>query len=88
MPEMDGITATRNIRQEELLHSGTRRPPPYIIACTADLQYGTRKECRQAGMDGYLPKVPHPHSLQDLARAAAATFMTLTVDPVVCSPSS
>ena len=57
MPEMDGITATRMIKQEEQERSGTTRPPPYIIACTADLQYGTRKECRQAGMDGYLPKV-------------------------------
>jgi len=60
MPEMDGITATRMIKQEEQERSGTTRPPPYIIACTADLQYGTRKECRQAGMDGYLPKVRSP----------------------------
>ncbi|ELR14948.1 twocomponent hybrid sensor and regulator kinase [Acanthamoeba castellanii str. Neff] len=74
MPEMDGITASRMIKQEEQERSGTTRPPPYIIACTADLQYGTRKECRQAGMDGYLPK---PIKLKELSRVLVHAQMTM-----------
>jgi CheY-like chemotaxis protein len=51
MPEMDGITASRTVKQE------LRDQAPYIIACTADLQYDTRTACAQAGIDNYLEKV-------------------------------
>ena len=54
MPEMDGITASRIIKQE------LQERAPYIIACTADLQYGTRVACAQAGIDNYLEKVLLP----------------------------
>jgi CheY-like chemotaxis protein len=55
MPEMDGITASRIIKQD------LRERAPYIIACTADLQYDTRSACAQAGIDNYLEKVRRPH---------------------------
>ena len=51
MPEMDGITASRTVKME------LRDQAPYIIACTADLQYDTRTACAQAGIDNYLEKV-------------------------------
>lgn len=51
MPEMDGITASCIIKQE------LRERSPYIIACTADLQYDTRSACEKAGIDDYLEKV-------------------------------
>lgn len=51
MPEMDGSTASRIIKQD------LREKAPYIIACTADLQYDTRSACDQAGIDNYLEKV-------------------------------
>ncbi len=51
MPEMDGITASRAVKME------LRDQAPYIIACTADLQYDTRTACAQAGIDNYLEKV-------------------------------
>lgn len=57
MPEMDGITASRCIKQE------LRDQAPYIIACTADLQYDTRSACAQAGIDNYLEKVLHIRAL-------------------------
>ena len=51
MPETDGLTATRRIREAE--------PPGYrvpIFALTASLARGTREQCLAAGMDEHLTK--------------------------------
>jgi signal transduction histidine kinase/DNA-binding response OmpR family regulator len=54
MPEMDGFTATRAIRERHLTsRRGTRLP---VIALTANVIKGTREECLEAGMDDYLAK--------------------------------
>jgi len=52
MPRMDGITATRKIRESEA--SGSARIP--IVALTAHALSGDRERCIEAGMDGYLTK--------------------------------
>jgi two-component system sensor histidine kinase/response regulator len=52
MPEMDGIEATRRIRNEE---SSTGAHIP-IIAITAHAMKGDRERCLEAGMDGYISK--------------------------------
>jgi CheY-like chemotaxis protein len=52
MPEMDGLEATKIIRQ--LPHPQQARIP--IIALTANVMPGTRSLCLAAGMDGYLSK--------------------------------
>lgn len=59
MPEMDGLTATRTIREQE---QKTRKHIP-IVALTAHAMSGDREKCLQAGMDEYLSK---PINARDL----------------------
>ncbi|WIV20707.1 ATP-binding protein [Paenibacillus polygoni] len=53
MPKLDGIEATRKIRQIE---QDEMRPHTPIIALTGNVTERQRKECLEAGMDDYLPK--------------------------------
>lgn len=52
MPEMDGIEATKKIRENE---KNTWQHIP-IIALTANAMTGDREKCEEAGMDGYASK--------------------------------
>jgi signal transduction histidine kinase/CheY-like chemotaxis protein len=51
MPEMDGLAATRHIRQNI-----PREKRPRIVAMTANAMQGDRERCLDAGMDDYIPK--------------------------------
>lgn len=53
MPLMDGLEATRRIRQQEAAESLSRLP---ILALTANVQREDIDGCLAAGMDGYLSK--------------------------------
>lgn len=53
MPEMDGFTATRKIRELERENALPHTP---IIGMTAHALVGDRDKCIEAGMDAYLPK--------------------------------
>lgn len=59
MPEMDGLEATRLIREWE---SGRGRHIP-IIAMTAHAMRGDRERCLEAGMDDYISKPLEPKAL-------------------------
>ena len=51
MPVMDGVEATRKIRQSDRTDSDIP-----IFAMTANTFASDRKNCREAGMNGYIPK--------------------------------
>jgi len=63
MPEWDGLTATRAVREREQQQNRARMP---IIALTANAMPGYDKTCREAGMDDYLVK---PMKEENLAQA-------------------
>ncbi|NDI49932.1 PAS domain S-box protein [Goekera deserti] len=69
MPGMDGLEATRRIRSAERATGAARLP---IIAMTASAFDDDRTACREAGMDGFLPKPwtreQLTQTLADLAR--------------------
>ena len=66
MPDMDGLEATRQIRVK---YTGTRRP--WIIAMTANAMDSDRKDCFDAGMDGYLSKPVRIEALEaELVRSS------------------
>ncbi len=58
MPEMDGLEATRAIRDE------LGRTVP-IIAMTANAMDGDRQLCLEAGMNGYISKPVDPNALAE-----------------------
>jgi CheY-like chemotaxis protein len=53
MPELDGLSATREIRAHELAHG---LPRATIFALTASAMSDEQEACRQAGMDDVLSK--------------------------------
>ena len=59
MPEMDGLMATRAIRDVEI---GTGKHLP-IVGVTAHAMKGDRERCLAAGMDGYVSKPIRPETL-------------------------
>ncbi len=58
MPEMDGLEATRAIRQQ-----AANAQVPWIIAMTANVMEDDQKACFAAGMNDYLSKPIRPQLL-------------------------
>jgi len=85
MPEMDGLAATRAIRE---LEAKSRDHLP-IVGLTAHAMTGDRQRCLDAGMDGYLAKPVRPETLfaaieaVQSGRGTAAAPAQPTPPPVV-----
>jgi signal transduction histidine kinase/CheY-like chemotaxis protein len=60
MPGCNGLEATRQIREQEVL-KGRRHTP--IVAVTANAMKGDREACLAAGVDGYISKPVSPQAL-------------------------
>ncbi|MBF0135870.1 MAG: response regulator [Magnetococcus sp. DMHC-1] len=65
MPEMDGLEATRRIRQRE---AATHQSPIPIIAMTANAMLEDRGQCLQAGMNDHLSKPIRVTTLEEMLR--------------------
>lgn len=73
MPEMDGLTATRLVRERE---AKTVRHTP-VLAMTANAMRGDREKCLSAGMDDYISKPFQAEQLLNAVYALAAkSFQT------------
>jgi signal transduction histidine kinase/DNA-binding response OmpR family regulator len=66
MPEMDGLEATRQIRerQKSPAQPGHFKPFIAIVAMTANAMQGDREKCLGAGMDDYIAKPVRPEDLR------------------------
>lgn len=69
MPEMDGLEATRQIRQGN-------EPQPAIIAMTANAMESDREECLSAGMNDYISK---PLSIEILKEKLKKWARTMSI---------
>ncbi len=67
MPLMDGLEATRLIRDREK-ETGAHQP---IVALTAHAVKGDEERCKEAGMDSYLAKPIRPEELDAVLQAYA-----------------
>ncbi len=76
MPELDGVEATRLLRER------MRERTPTIIAVTANATSAERERCLSAGMDGYLAKPVRPASLFAAVEQPAATSLVRRATPV------
>jgi len=63
MPEMNGLEATRKIRDP---NSSVNNHDIPIIAMTANAMQGDREECLNAGMNDYMSKPVKPHDLEKI----------------------
>ena len=78
MPVMDGLDATRRLRQRE---AATGSPRVKVIAMTARALDEDRERCLAAGMDGYLSKPLDQHALFEVLVAVGGVAPGASVPP-------
>jgi two-component system sensor histidine kinase/response regulator len=84
MPVMDGLTATRRIRELEQGRSATP-----IVALTANAMAGQLQRCMEAGMNGFLTKpleIARLHETLELYGLAVGTSDSTTATKVMNTP--
>ncbi|MEY2465947.1 MAG: hypothetical protein QOD03_468 [Verrucomicrobiota bacterium] len=91
MPEMDGLEATRIIRERQRDKSQypNYKTPLIIIAMTANAMPGDRDKCISAGMDDYLAKPVRPEDIRGIVeRWAVAASAVQTPSQDFAEPES
>ncbi|MCE9609788.1 MAG: response regulator [Chthoniobacter sp.] len=93
MPELDGYSATAQIREREKAFAASGGKPARlpIIAMTANVMPHDREKCLAAGMDDYIGKPVDPDHLRaalDRAMAGNATLFTAPVAPTAPADAS
>ena len=83
MPEMDGVTATQQIRQLE----GERASVP-IVAVTANAMQGDRERFLEAGMDDYIAKPINRDTFYMVVHRYAPQHPTPQTEPLEETPAS
>lgn len=76
MPEMDGLEASRRIRNE-----WAPAERPRIVAMTANALKGDREQCLEAGMDGYLSKPVRIAEIKKVLEEAESLMRPAEVAP-------
>jgi len=66
MPEMDGLEATRIIRERQKTGSPHYSSRIVVVALTAHAMQGDREKCLAAGMDDYLAKPIRPADVRQV----------------------
>jgi len=86
MPEMNGLEATRVIRERQQASSQfpNYHPPVIIVAMTASAMVGDRDKCIACGMDDYVAKPVRPEDV----RAAIERWGTKVLQEQPISPAS
>ncbi len=75
MPELDGLEATKKIREME---AASGKSPVHIVALTAEAMQGDAEKCLKGGMDDYLAK---PIKTTELAAALAKYCSKRQIEP-------
>ncbi|MEO6052650.1 MAG: ATP-binding protein [Chthoniobacterales bacterium] len=73
MPEMDGVTATREIRKLEARSDSIARV--FIVALTANALENEKEKCISSGMDDYLTKPINKDRLLNFLRGVSARHL-------------
>ena len=87
MPEMDGLEATREIRQRQQDRATHKnfKSPMIIVAMTASAMPGDREKCLAAGMDDYLSKPVRPEDVRAVIERWAEKAALDTAPPTTDS---
>jgi CheY-like chemotaxis protein len=91
MPEMDGLEATRTIRDRQ--KDGAAHPNYQsrivIVAMTAQAMQGDREKCLAAGMDDYLPKPILPKDVRAMIERWGPQMIAATpAEPAATAPKA
>ena len=78
MPRMDGLTATRIIKEMEL---ATKRKPTPILGMTANALKEDRERCLAAGMDDYISKPMRLDELSSKIKRLVETSRSIGIEP-------